>query len=151
MQTITPFLWFDDNLGQALDFYGAIFTDFRVLDASRMGPDAPIFTATFEINGQKLMGLNGGPHFQFTEAISLFISVDNQAEIDRLWDALSDGGSTSQCGWLKDRFGLSWQVVPSTLGDLLGHPDRDRANKAMQAMLQMVKLNIADLQAAFDS
>ena len=151
MQTITPFLWFDDNLGQALDFYGAIFTDFRVLDASRMGPDAPIFTATFEINGQKLMGLNGGPHFQFTEAISLFISVDNQAEIDRLWDALSDGGSTSQCGWLKDRFGLSWQVVPSTLGDLLGHPDRDRANKAMQAMLQMVKLKIADLQAAFDS
>ena len=151
MQTITPFLWFDDNLGQALDFYGAIFTDFRVLDASRMGPDAPIFTATFEINGQKLMGLNGGPHFQFTEAISMFISVDNQAEIDRLWDALSDGGSTSQCGWLKDRFGLSWQVVPSTLGDLLGHPDRDRANKAMQAMLQMVKLNIADLQAAFDS
>ena len=151
MQTITPFLWFDDNLGQALEFYAAIFTDFQMLDASRMGPDAPIFTATFEINGQRLMGLNGGPHFQFSEAISLFVSVTDQAEIDHLWNALADGGSTSQCGWLKDRFGISWQIVPATLGDLLGHTDRARADKAMQAMLKMTKLDIAELQAAFDS
>ena len=153
---ITPFLWFDDNLDEALRFYAEVFPGTVVHEVSRYGPGAPgpegaVMTATFEIAGQRLMGLNGGPHFHFTEAFSLFVSVETQDEIDRLWSALTaDGGQQSQCGWLKDKFGLSWQIVPTALSSLLGSPDPAAAGRAVQAMLQMRKLDIAVLQAAHD-
>ncbi len=153
---ITPFLWFDDNLDDALRSYSEVFPDLVVHEVTRYpagapGPEGAVMTATFEIAGQRLMGLNGGPHFHFTEAISLFVSVDTQDEIDRLWSALTaDGGQGGQCGWLKDRFGLSWQIVPTTLGEVLGSPDPAGAGRAMQAMLQMRKLDIAALRAAHD-
>lgn len=148
MATITPFLWFDNNLQEALVYYQSVFPDSRVVNSSSAGPDGPIFMATFELNGQQFMGLNGGPQFNFSEAISMFVSVDTQDEVDALWSQLSAGGSTSQCGWLKDRFGLSWQIVPTALGRLLGDPDPERSGRVMQAMLQMTKLVIADLEAA---
>lgn len=153
---ITPFLWFDDNLDDALRLYKEVFPDLVVHEVSRYPAGAPVpegtvMTATFEIAGQRLMGLNGGPHFHFTEAISLFVSVDTQDEIDRLWSALTaDGGQESQCGWLKDKFGLSWQIVPTALGEVLGSADPAGAGRAMQAMLRMRKLDIAALQAAHD-
>jgi predicted 3-demethylubiquinone-9 3-methyltransferase (glyoxalase superfamily) len=153
---ITPFLWFDDDLDDALRFYQEVFPDTVVHEVTRYaaggpGPEGTVMTATFQIAGQRLMGLNGGPHFHFTEAISLFVSVDTQDEVDRLWTALTaDGGQESQCGWLKDKFGLSWQIVPSVLGKLLGSPDQEAAGRAMQAMLKMSKLDIAALQAAHD-
>ena len=149
--SITPFLWFDNNLDEAITFYQSVFPDSEIIDASRMSPDGPVFTATFELNGQRFMGLNGGPHFKFTEAISMFVSVESQDELDDLWDKLCDGGEESRCGWLKDRFGLSWQIVPTILSQLLGSPDRERAGQAMNAMMQMSKLSIADLQAAYDA
>ena len=153
---ITPFLWFDDNLDDALRFYTAVFPDAVVEEVTRYGPAGPgpegsVMTATFRLAGQTLMGLNGGPHFSFTEAISLFVSVDTQEEVDRLWSTLTaDGGQESQCGWLKDKFGLSWQIVPTVLGRLLGSADPAAAGRAMQAMMQMRKLDIAALQAAHD-
>ena len=152
MPTITPFLWFDTDLAEPIEFYTSIFPDAATGYTRRAGESGPIFTAEIELCGQKLMLLNGGPmHAGFTEAISMFISVETQAEIDELWDRLlADGGEPSQCGWLKDRYGLSWQVVPSMLGTVLGSPDRRRAEQAMAAMMQMVKLDIATLQAAFD-
>jgi predicted 3-demethylubiquinone-9 3-methyltransferase (glyoxalase superfamily) len=152
MPTITPFLWFNTDLAEPIEFYTSIFPNASTGYAQRAGDNGPIFTAEIELCGQKLMLLNGGPtHAGFTEAISLFISVDTQTEIDELWDRLlADGGEPSQCGWLKDRYGLSWQVVPSMLGTVLGSPDRRRASQAMDAMMQMVKLDIAALQAAFD-
>jgi predicted 3-demethylubiquinone-9 3-methyltransferase (glyoxalase superfamily) len=150
--TITPFLWFDTDLAEPIEFYTSIFPNAATGYTQRAGDNGPIFTAEIELCGQKLMLLNGGPaHAGFTEAISLFISVDTQAEIDELWDRLlADGGEPSQCGWLKDRYGLSWQVVPSMLGTVLGSPDRRRAQQAMDAMMQMVKLDIAALHAAYD-
>ena len=156
MPTITPFLWFDNNAEQAMDFYCGIFPDAKVGDVLRYGEGAPlpagsVITASFEIAGQQLMVLNGGPHFGFTEAISMFVSVETQEEIDRYWDLLTaDGGSPSQCGWLKDKFGLSWQIVPTMLGGALGDPDPEKAGRVMQAMLQMSKLDIAELQQAYD-
>lgn len=153
---ITPFLWFDDNLDEALSFYTEVFPDTVVHEVARYAEGAPgiagtVMTATFEIAGQRLMGLNGGPMFSFTEAVSLFVSVETQDEIDRLWSALTaDGGQESQCGWLKDKFGLSWQIVPTALARLLGSPDPAAGQRAMRAMLQMRKLDIAALQAAHD-
>lgn len=153
---ITPFLWFDNNLEEALDFYKSVFKSVEVFSISRYGEGGPapagtVITASFRINGQDFMGLNGGPMFKFTEAISFFIDCKDQAEIDYYWDKLTaDGGEESMCGWLKDKFGLSWQVVPSVLGSLLGSPDPEKAGRAMQAMLQMRKLDIAALQAAHD-
>ena len=153
---ITPFLWFDDNLDDALRFYAEVFPDTVVHEVARYssggpGPEGTVMTATFEIAGQRLMGLNGGPYFSFTEAFSLFVRVDTQEEIDRLWSALTaGGGQESRCGWLKDRFGLSWQIVPTVLGQLLGSPDRAAGARAQQAMMQMQKLDIAALQAAHD-
>lgn len=147
---ITPFLWFNNNADEAIALYTSVFGDARVLSAQR-GPDGKLFTATIELRGQRLMLLNGGPMFTFTEAISLFVDCDTQAEIDELWTRLLEGGGTpSRCGWLKDRFGLSWQIVPTVLGQLLGHPDRVVADRVMQAMLGMNKLEIAGLQAAVD-
>jgi len=156
MPTITPFLWFDNNAEEAMELYCGLFPDAKVGDIMRYGEGAPmpagtVITATFEIAGQRLMVLNGGPQFTHTEAFSLFVSVDTQDEIDRYWDALTaDGGQPSQCGWLKDKFGVSWQIVPSMLGEALGDPDPARAGRAMQAMLGMAKLDIAELERARD-
>jgi predicted 3-demethylubiquinone-9 3-methyltransferase (glyoxalase superfamily) len=154
-QKITPFLWFDDNAEEAMNFYVSIFKDSEVLSVQRYGDAGPgsegtVMTGTFRLAGQEFMALNGGPHFKFTEAISLFIDCDSQAEVDELWEKLSAGGETSQCGWLKDKFGLSWQIIPSILGELLQDEDRERANRVMQAMLQMTKIDIAKLQAAYE-
>ena len=148
MPSITPFLWFDTDLAEPIVFYTSIFPD-----ASSPGlGDGPVATATIELCGQQLMLLNGGPaHAGFTESVSLFVSVETQAEVDDLWERLTaDGGEPGRCGWLKDRYGLSWQVVPTVLGSLLGSADRGRAQQAIDAMLQMGKLDIAALQGAFD-
>jgi len=154
MQKITPFLWFDDNAEDAIEFYMSVFPDSRLVRASRHGDAGPggkakLFVATFELAGQTFMALNGGPHFKFTEAISLYVDVATQAELDRIWDAFLDhGGTATQCGWLKDRYGLSWQIVPSVLGELLRDKDPAVSGRVMQAMLKMVRLDIAALQAA---
>ncbi|HTD49441.1 MAG TPA: VOC family protein [Acidimicrobiia bacterium] len=152
MPTITPFLWFDVDLAEPIAFYLSIFPDAAGPDALRERDDGPIFTATIELCGQQLMLLNGGPvHAGFTESVSLFVTVETQDEIDDLWERLTaDGGETGRCGWLKDRFGLSWQIVPTVLGSLLGSRDRTRAQQATDAMMQMDKLDIAALQAAYD-
>ena len=151
MPSITPFLWFDTDLVEPIAFYTSIFPD---TDSSTVhaADDGPIFMATIDLCGQKLMLLNGGPaHAGFTESNSLFVSVDTQDEIDELWARLTaDGGEPGQCGWLKDRYGLSWQIVPAVLGSLLGSSDRTRAQQATDAMMQMSKLDCAALQAAYD-
>ncbi len=152
MTSITPFLWFDTDLAAPIAFYTSVFPDTANPEVRGEGGHSPIFTATIELCGQSLMLLNGGPaQAGFTEAISMFVSVDTQDEIDRLWSELSaDGGEPGRCGWLKDRYGLSWQIVPSMLGNWLGSADRQRAQQAMNAMLSMNKLDIAALSAAFD-
>lgn len=147
MNKITPFLWFDNNIGEAIEFYTSIFKNSKVYNTSP-GPAGSIMTATFELEGQTFMALNGGPMFKFTEAISFFVNCETQTEIDELWEKLSAGGHKSRCGWLKDKFGLSWQIVPHNLGQLLQNPDREKANKVMQTMLKMDKLDIAILTKA---
>jgi predicted 3-demethylubiquinone-9 3-methyltransferase (glyoxalase superfamily) len=147
---ITPFLWFDSNAEEAVDFYLTVFKNSRRLDAlhSTSGtPNTPakILTIAFELDGQKFTALNGGPIFKFTEAVSFVVRCDTQQEVDDYWSKLTAGGSEVQCGWLKDKFGLSWQIVPARLPDLIKHP------KAMQAMLQMKKLDIAELERAAQS
>jgi len=150
MPTITPFLWFDTDLRGPLAFYSSIFADGA--DATPPDPDqGPVYSATLTLAGQQLMLLNGGPtHAGFSESISLFVSVSTQDEVDVLWERLCDGGQPGQCGWLKDRYGLSWQIVPTVLGELLGSSDRVRAQQAMEAMWTMQKLDIAALRAAYD-
>ena len=152
MPHITPFLWFDSDLAEPIAFYTSIFPEAAPPNVRPGFDDGPIFSATIELCGQSLMLLNGGPaHAGFTESISLFVSVDTQGEIDDLWERLTaDGGDPGRCGWLKDRYGLSWQVVPTVLGSLLGSSDRTRAQQATDAMMQMSKLDIAALQAAHD-
>ena len=144
---ITPFLWFDSNAGEAVDFYLTVFPNSRRLDELRTaddsrGPIGGILTIAFELDGQKFTAINGGPMFTFTEAISFVVRCDSQQEVDDYWAKLSAGGSEAQCGWLKDKFGLSWQIVPARLPDLIKHP------KAMQTMLQLKKLDIAELERA---
>ena len=153
-QQITPFLWFDDNADEAVNFYLSIFKDSRLLDSTRYGeagpgPKGTIMTATFELNGQQFIALNGGPRFKFTEAVSFVVKCETQEEIDYYWDKLLDGGEAQQCGWLKDRFGLSWQIVPAQLSELFGGDDPQRAGRVMQAMMQMVKFDIAKLKEAY--
>lgn len=154
MQTISPFLWFNDKAEEAANFYVSVFPRSEIREVSRYGEATPMpagtaMGVTFVLDGLELQAFNGGPMFSFTEAISLYVRAETQPEIDRLWDALtSEGGMPSQCGWLKDRYGLSWQIVPSVLPQLLGDPDPERAGRAMQAMLGMQKLDIAALQAA---
>ena len=150
MPSITPFLWFDTDLAEPVAYYTSIFPDAST-DTSGAS-EGPIHTATIELCGQRLMLLNGGPvHAGFTESISLFAIVDTQEEIDDLWERFTaDGGEPGRCGWLKDRYGLSWQIVPSVLGALFGSPDRARAQQAIDAMMTMDKLDIGALQAAFD-
>ncbi len=150
MSRITPFLWFDNNLEDAMTFYQSVFKQATIHNVMRQGPDGPVFTATFELEGQRFHGLNGGPMYQFTPAVSFFISCENQAEVDYYWSALTAGGSEQPCGWLVDRFGLSWQVVPAALMRFLSDKDPAKSGRAMQAMLTMRKLDIRQLQAAFD-
>jgi predicted 3-demethylubiquinone-9 3-methyltransferase (glyoxalase superfamily) len=155
MPKISPFLWFNDNAEEAMKFYVSIFKNSRIVHVSRYGdagpgPKGQLMTATFELEGQQFMALNGGPMFQFTPAISLFVSCETQAEVDELWEKLSAGGSPDRCGWLKDKFGLSWQIIPSALGRLLTDSDRGRSQRAMQAMLQMGKIDIQALEDAAD-
>jgi len=148
MTTITPFLWFDDGAEEAIALYTSLFPDARVIEENR-NAEGKLFYATFEVAGQRIMALNGGPLFRFTEVISLFVSVKDQAEVDKYWDALiANGGEESQCGWLKDRWGLSWQIVPEALMRYQADPDRERANRVTQAMLKMRKIIVADLDAA---
>lgn len=154
-EKITTCLWFDTQAEEAAEFYVSVFDGSRVLNVARYGDAGPgpagqVMTVQFEIEGRTFMGLNGGPAFNFNEAVSFVIDCASQEEVDRYWEALGDGGTESQCGWLKDRYGVSWQVVPSALGQLLGGADPDGARRAMQAMLGMQKLDIAALQKAYD-
>jgi predicted 3-demethylubiquinone-9 3-methyltransferase (glyoxalase superfamily) len=155
MQKITPFLWFDGKAEEAAAFYTSIFKNAKVTDVSRYGEGAPapkgsVMTATFELEGQKFIALNGGPHYQFTPAVSFFIHCETQGEIDHYWEKLSAGGKQIQCGWLTDKFGLTWQVVPTVLMTYMRDKDPEKAKRVMQAMLKMVKLDIATLQRAYD-
>ncbi len=151
---VTPFLWFNNNAEEAVSFYVSLFTDSKIVDVARWSKGAPFpegtaMSVTFELAGQQYIALNGGPHFALNEAFSLFVSCDDQAEVDRYWEALiADGGSPSRCAWLKDKFGVSWQIVPKALGRALSDPDRERAGRAMQAMMQMSKIDVAALEAA---
>lgn len=145
MPSISHMLWFDTQAEEAAEFYVSIFPDSSIVSVSR-GPDGNVFTVEFDLLGQRYIGLNGGPLFTFTEAFSIFVTVDSQEEVDYYWDALvSNGGVESRCGWLKDRFGLSWQIVPQQLGELLASKDSEVSAFAMSAMMQMSKIIISDL------
>src|SRR6201987_6423495 len=153
MQRITPFLWFDVQAEEAMNFYVSIFKNSKVGRVTRYGdagpgPKGSVMSATFELEGQQFMALNGGPQFKFNEAISFFVSVTTQEEVDELWEKLSAGGQKSRCGWLKDKFGLSWQIIPKALGELLGDKDPRKSQSVMNAMLQMDKIDIARLKEA---
>jgi predicted 3-demethylubiquinone-9 3-methyltransferase (glyoxalase superfamily) len=154
MQKITPCLWFDGKAEEALNFYASIFKNSRVYDVKRYGDAGPgtkgsVLAANVELDGQQFMALNGGPMFKFTPAISLFVSCDSQDEVDHYWNRLLEGGRPSQCGWLDDKYGVSWQIVPRALGEMLQDKDAAKANRVMQAMLKMVKLDIATLRQAY--
>lgn len=154
-QKIVTFLWFNDNAEEAVDFYCSVFERSRVLGVMRCGDAGPgprgsVLTITFELEGQRYIALNGGPTFKFTEAISLMVQCDTQDEIDRYWSRLLEGGQESQCGWLKDKFGLSWQICPRVLLSMIQDKDHARADRAMSAMMQMRKLDIAMLVAAYE-
>ena len=142
MTSITPFLWLDNNVREAVAFYKSVFPNAKIETVND-------FMATFELEGQRFHALNGGPQHKFNEAVSFFLSVETQEQVDYFWEKLTDGGQESRCGWLKDRFGLSWQVIPTALSRYLGDPDRKAADRAMQAMLKMQKIIIADLDKAF--
>lgn len=156
MQKITTFLWFDDDAEEAMKFYTSIFKNSKILSTSRYPEGTPgtagtVMTGTFQLEGQEFMALNAGPEFKFTEAISLFVNCENQQEVDDLWTKLTaDGGEESQCGWLKDKFGLSWQIIPKQLGEMLGDKDPAKAKRALDAMLQMHKIDIKTLERARD-
>jgi predicted 3-demethylubiquinone-9 3-methyltransferase (glyoxalase superfamily) len=155
MQKITPFLWFDGKAEEAMNFYVSIFKNSKVGSVSRYceggpGPKGSVMSATFQLLGQDFIALNGGPMFTFSPAISFFVSCETQQEVDELWEKLSAGGEKQRCGWLKDKYGLSWQIIPSILGKLLQDKDAAKSSRAMQAMLQMDKLDIKRLQHAYD-
>jgi predicted 3-demethylubiquinone-9 3-methyltransferase (glyoxalase superfamily) len=143
MAPVTPCLWFDGTAAEAVDFYVALFPN-----AQRFGDESASVLINFELDGRPFMALNGGPMYTFTPAISLVVSCETQDEVDHYWDGLLDGGEPSQCGWLTDRFGVSWQIVPNRLGELMSDPDPERAGRVAQAMMQMIKLDIAQLEAA---
>ncbi|NJN44193.1 MAG: VOC family protein [Anaerolineae bacterium] len=148
MKKITPFLWFDTQAEEAMKFYVSLFKNSKVNNISH-SPDGNVFMVSFELDGQEFMGLNAGPHFKFNEAISMFVNCEDQAEVDYFWNNLTaDGGEESMCGWLKDKYGLSWQIVPKQLGELMGDPDPDKAKRVMDAMLQMRKIDIQKLEDA---
>ena len=148
MQKITPFLWFESQAEEAAKFYASIFKDSEIL-STMPGPGQSVMGVTFRINGQELIAFNGGPHFKLTEAISLFVNCETQEEIDELWEKLSADGQKSRCGWLKDKFGLSWQIIPPILGEMMQDKDRAKADRVIQAMLKMDKIDIALLKQAY--
>jgi len=155
MQKITPFLWFDNQAEEAMNFYTSIFKHSKILNVSRYGDTGPgvegsVMTATFQLNGQEFMVLNGGPTFKFNEAISFLVKCETQEEVDYFWEKLSEGGEEVQCGWLKDKYGISWQIVPTILGELLQDKDAEKARRVMEAMLKMVKIDIAGLKQAYE-
>jgi predicted 3-demethylubiquinone-9 3-methyltransferase (glyoxalase superfamily) len=159
MQKITPFLWFDDKAEEAANFYVSIFKNSKVGGITRYGeegekaagrPKGSVMTVEFQLDGQEFVGLNGGPHFKFTEAISLVVNCETQEEVDEFWEKLSEGGEKSRCGWLKDKYGLSWQVVPTVLGELYQSKDPEKSERVMKAMLQMDKLDIKTLKQAYE-
>jgi predicted 3-demethylubiquinone-9 3-methyltransferase (glyoxalase superfamily) len=155
MQKITPFLWFDGKAEEAMNFYVSIFKNSKVGRVSRYGEGGPepkgaVMSATFQLEGQDFFALNGGPQFTFSPAVSFFVSCETQQEVDELWDKLSEGGEPQQCGWLKDKYGLSWQIIPSLLGKLLQDKDPEKSKRVMMAMMQMVKIDIQGLQHAYD-
>ncbi len=150
MNKITPFLWFDGKAEEAAKFYTSIFKNSKITNISRAGSEGPVMSATFELNGQNFMALNGGPHFTFSPAVSFFVNCETQDEVNELWDKLSEGGEKQRCGWLKDKYGLSWQIIPNTLGRLLQDKDAEKSQKVLQAMLQMEKIDIKTLQEAYN-
>ncbi|MFZ1978021.1 MAG: VOC family protein [Bacteroidota bacterium] len=153
MQKIIPFLWFDNQAEEAMNFYISVFKDSKILNVTRYGeagpgPKGSVMTAMFRIEGQEFMALNGGPIFKFSQAISFFVKCESQIKIDRLWEKLSAGGEKQQCGWLKDKYGISWQIVPLVLGKILNDKDPEKSKRVMQAMLKMNKLDIKALKQA---
>jgi predicted 3-demethylubiquinone-9 3-methyltransferase (glyoxalase superfamily) len=156
MQKITPFLWYDGSAEEAMNFYVSVFKNSKVVNVRRYGKAGPgkegsVMTGTFQVEGQEFFVLNGGPQYKFTPAISLFVNCETQKEVDELWEKLSAGGRKDRCGWLQDKYGLSWQIVPSVLGRLLGDKNPKKANSVMQAMLQMDKIDIKKLKQAYDN
>jgi predicted 3-demethylubiquinone-9 3-methyltransferase (glyoxalase superfamily) len=150
MSKITPFLWFDNQAEEAMNFYVSVFKNSKAGEVSR-GPDGKAFAVNFQLDGQNFMGMNAGPQFKFNESISFFVDCKTQEEVDFYWNTLcADGGEESMCGWVKDKFGLWWQIVPSALGELMGDSDPVKAQRVMKAMLQMHKIEIAGLQKAYD-
>ena len=159
MQKITPFLWFDDKAEEAVSFYTSIFKNSKIVKIARYGdagaqvsgrPKGTVMIVAFQLDGQEFMALNGGPQFKFTEAISFVVNCQTQEEVDEYWEKLSAGGQEVQCGWLKDKYGLSWQIVPTILGEMLSDPDPKKAERVMKAMLQMKKIDIKGLKQAYE-
>ena len=155
MPKITPFLWFDTQAEEAAHFYVSIFNNSKIVNVSRYGeagpgPKGSAMTVTFELDGQRFIALNGGPHFKFTEAVSFSVDCKTQEEVDKYWQKLSEGGQEVQCGWLKDKYGLSWQINPTILGEMLSDPDPQKSKRVMEAMLKMKKIDIAGLKRAYD-
>ena len=155
MKKITPFLWFDNQAEEAMNFYVSVFKDSKVLSVSRYGEGGPVpagtaMSVSFQLRNQEFMALNAGPQFKFTEAISFFVDCETQAEVDELWEKLSAGGEKSRCGWLKDKYGLSWQIIPNALGELMGDKDPQKAQRVMEAMLKMDKIDIKTLERAYN-
>jgi predicted 3-demethylubiquinone-9 3-methyltransferase (glyoxalase superfamily) len=154
MQKITPFLWFDDQAEEAMNFYTSIFKNSKIVSVMHYGEAGPgakgtVMYATFEIQGQEFIVLNGGPHFKFSPAISFFVNCETQEEVDELWEKLSEGGKTNRCGWIDDKYGVSWQIIPTALGVMLQDKDAEKSKKVMSAMLQMDKLDIETLRRAY--
>ena len=155
MQKITPFLMFNNQTDEAVNFYVSIFKNSKIESVSRYGEAGPgakgsIMSASFQLEGQEFMAFNGGPTFSFSQGISLFVSCETQKQVDELWEKLSAGGEKEQCGWLKDKFGVSWQIIPTVLGELLGDKDPKKSQNVMQAMLKMTKIDIAELRRAYE-
>ncbi len=155
MPKITPFLWFDSNAEEAMNFYTSIFKNSKIGKVRRYGESGPgpkgsVMTATFQIEGQEFMALNGGPHYKITPAISFLVSCETQKEVDDLWEKLSAGGETLQCGWLTDKFGVSWQIIPKALGELLGDKDPQKSQRVMKAMMKMIKIDVEGLKRAYE-
>ncbi len=155
MQKITPFLWFDNSAEEAMNFYTSIFKNSKIVSITRYGDEIPgmkgrVLTGVFELEGQRFMALDGGPQFNFTQGVSFYVSCDTQKEIDELWSKLSEGGKEIQCGWVTDKYGLPWQIIPPILGRLLSDKDPKKAKRVMQAMLKMVKIDIEGLKKAYE-